>query len=289
MLKYFIILTSFLFTSSIQIAFATQNFSSIKTQATLANATYLDLDELKAAMLAEDIKLVRHITLPDSQVSYFLTQSKGVQTIAIRGTANLQNAMVDIDLALQVDSNLGIILHQGFASAARAVYQDVKPYLTEDMTIQTTGHSLGGAVAVILSMYLTQNDYNLSQIITFGQPKVTNVAGAEKFRYLPLTRIVTAKDIVPLVPPLSPMQIKELDIYWHMGEEVILLDNSEYSQTNGIKSMLRATKFTSSIPNEENLSAHQMSNYAHLVDELVNNAVEIPYKTEISFWGISIN
>ena len=289
MLKYFIILTSLLFTSSIQVVFATQNFSSIKTQATLANATYLDVDELKAAMQAENIKLVRHTTLPESQVSYFLTQYKGVQTIAIRGTANLQNAMVDIDLALQADASLGIILHQGFASAARAVYLDVKPYLADDIPIQTTGHSLGGAVAVILSMYLTQNDYNLSQIITFGQPKVTNVAGAEKFSYLPLTRIVTAKDIVPLVPPLSPMQIKELDIYWHMGEEVILLDNSEYSQTNGIKSMLRATKFTSSVPNEENLSAHQMSNYVRLVDELINDSVEIPYKTEISFWGISIN
>jgi len=272
-----------------QTVFAAQNFSAIKRQATLANATYLETDELKAAMQAKEIQLVHQTTLPESQVSYFLTQSNGVQTIAIRGTANLQNAMVDIDLALQADAKLGIILHQGFASAARAIYQDVKPYLADDMPIQTTGHSLGGAIAVILSMYLTQDDYNLSQIITFGQPKVTNVAGAEKFSDLPLTRIVTAKDIVPLVPPLSPMQIKELDIYWHIGEEVILLDNSEYSQTNGIKSMLRATKFTSSIPDEENLNAHKMDNYARLVDQLIDNAVEIPYKTEISFWGISIN
>jgi len=272
-----------------QSAFAAQNFSDINYQATLANATYLEVDQLNTLMQSENRELVHQTTLPESQVSYFLTQSNGVQTIAIRGTANLQNAMVDIDLALQADAKLGIILHQGFASAARAIYQDVKPYLADDMPIQTTGHSLGGAIAVILSMYLTQDDYNLSQIITFGQPKVTNVAGAEKFSDLPLIRVVTAKDIVPLVPPLSPMQIKELDIYWHIGEEMILLDNSEYSQTNGIKSMLRATKFTSSIPDEENLNAHKMDNYARLVQQLTDNAVEIPYKTEISFWGISIN
>ena len=289
MFKYSITLISLIFTLLMQNALAAQNFSTIKAQAILAQATYLDANELEKVVQAEGYELIHQTTLPDSQVSYFLIKKNGVQTIAIRGTANLENAMTDLDLALQADNKLNIIMHQGFASATRAVYKDVKPFLIKDMPIQTTGHSLGGAISVILAMYLTQDNYDLTQVITFGQPKVTNVSGAEKFSHLPLTRIVTAHDIVPLVPPLSPMQIKELDIYWHMGEEVILLDNREYSQTNGMKSMLRATKFTSSVPSEKNLNAHKMDTYIRLINGLLRNPVEIPYKMKINLWGFSIN
>ena len=272
-----------------QTVFALPAFSNIKEQALLADATYLDGLEFKAVMDETKSVLIHQAVLPNSQVSYFLVNHKGVQTIAVRGTANLQNAMVDIDLALQPDAKLNIILHQGFASAARAIYQDIQTYLDPTLPVQTTGHSLGGAIAVILSMYLTQDDYQVTQVVTFGQPKVTNVTGAKQFTALPLTRLVTAKDIVPLVPPLSPLQIKDMDIYWHMGEEIILLDNHQYSETNGIKSMLRATKFTSSVPDEANLHAHKMSYYLRLIDQLLKDPVAVPYKTEISFWGLSLD
>jgi len=288
MFKRLFIITLTLITAT-QTVFALPAFSNIKEQALLADATYLDGLEFKAVMDETKSVLIHQAVLPDSQVSYFLVNHKGVQTIAVRGTANLQNAMVDIDLALQPDAKLNIILHQGFASAARAIYQDIQTYLDPTLPVQTTGHSLGGAIAVILSMYLTQDDYQVTQVVTFGQPKVTNVTGAKQFTALPLTRLVTAKDIVPLVPPLSPLQIKDMDIYWHMGEEIILLDNHQYSETNGIKSMLRATKFTSSVPDEANLHAHKMSYYLRLIDQLLKDPVAVPYKTEISFWGLSLD
>jgi len=288
MLKRLFIITLTLITTT-HTAFALPAFSNIKEQALLADATYLDGLEFKAVMDETESTLIHQAVLADSQVSYFLVNHKGVQTIAVRGTANLQNAMVDIDLALQPDAKLNIILHQGFASAARAIYQDIQTYLDPTLPVQTTGHSLGGAIAVILSMYLTQDDYQVTQVVTFGQPKVTNVTGAKQFSALPLTRLVTAKDIVPLVPPLSPLQIKDMDIYWHMGEEIILLDNHQYSETNGIKSMLRATKFTSSVPDEANLHAHKMSYYLGLIDQLLKDPVAVPYKTEISFWGLSLD
>jgi len=286
--RLFFIISIILFTAT-QATFAQPVFSNIKEQALLADATYLDGLEFKAMMDETNSTLVHQAVLTDSQVSYFLVNHKGVQTIAVRGTANLQNAMVDIDLALQPDAKLHITLHQGFAAAARAIYQDIKPYLDPTLPVQTTGHSLGGAIAVILSMYLTQDDYQVAQVVTFGQPKVTNVTGARQFSALPLTRLVTAKDIVPLVPPISPLQIQDMDIYWHMGEEIILLDNHQYSETNGIKSMLRATKFTSSVPDEANLHAHKMSHYLRLIDQLLSDPVAVPYKTEISFWGLSLD
>ena len=276
-----------------QWAFAEQDFTHIKTQARLADATYIDATA--SLSLADYLHqggdtLVHQAVMPNSQVSYFLSKKDGVQTIAIRGTSNVENVIVDLDLALQLDPQLNIVLHQGFAKAARAVLEDVKPYLNSEYKIRTTGHSLGGAIAVILAMYLEQDSaYQLTQVVSFGQPKVTNVSGAAQFNDLPLIRVVTPLDIVPLVPPLSPLQIQEMDIYWHMGEEVILMGNQEYAQTKGLKSMLRATKFTSALPNEANLLAHQMSTYNHLIDKLLLSAKEVPYKMQINLFGFSFD
>ncbi|WP_258861121.1 lipase family protein [Marinomonas foliarum] len=272
-----------------QLALAQPNFTVIKAQAKLSDDTYLESSTLEQRLIEQGQALVHQSLISLSQVSYFLSRSKKVQTIAIRGTANLENAMLDLDLQLQPDTLLDIKLHQGFGSGAKAVYEDIKPFLTQDQPIQLTGHSLGGAIAVILGMYLQNDGYPVEQIITFGQPKVTNVTGANKFHTLPLTRVVTPDDIVPLVPPISPMQIKDLDIFWHMGEEIILIDKGEFAQTNGVKAMLRATKFATAIPSEKNLRAHKMTTYISLIEQLQTSPKETTYKTEISLFGFSFD
>jgi triacylglycerol lipase len=282
--KCFLLLV--LFTS---LAHASPDFSIIESQAQLSNDTYLEANQLQSRLKTQNQTLVHQSIIPESQVSYFLSRANGIQTIAIRGTANLENVMLDLDLELKPDTALDIKLHQGFGSAAKAVYTDVKPYLNEKLPIHITGHSLGGAIAVILGLYLQQEDYAVTQIITFGQPKVTNVTGAKKYDLLPLIRVVTLNDIVPLVPPISPMQIRDLDIFWHIGEEVILMGDNKFSQTNGVKAMLRATKFTTSVPNEKNLIAHKMDTYLSLIDGLTQTATNVPYKTGISIFGFSFD
>ena len=282
--KCFLLLV--LFTS---LAHASPDFSIIKSQAQLSNDTYLEANQLQSRLKTQNQTLVHQSIIPESQVSYFLSRANGIQTIAIRGTANLENVMLDLDLELKPDTALDIKLHQGFGSAAKAVYTDIKPYLNEKLPIHITGHSLGGAIAVILGLYLQQEDYAVTQIITFGQPKVTNVTGAKKYDLLPLIRVVTLNDIVPLVPPISPMQIRDLDIFWHIGEEVILMGDNKFSQTNGVKAMLRATKFTTSVPNEKNLIAHKMDTYLSLIDGLTQTATNVPYKTGISIFGFSFD
>ncbi|MAY14016.1 MAG: lipase [Oceanospirillaceae bacterium] len=269
---------------------AAPDFAQLRIQAQLSGDTYLADSEREAQLLQQGQTLIHQATLADSQVSYFLSQGNGVQTIAIRGTANLANVMVDLDIEFQPDERLGITLHNGFRSAAEAVFNDVRPRLVAGMPVQVTGHSLGGAIAVVLAMYLKHDTaMQITQVITFGQPKVTNVTGADLYASIPLTRVVTQKDLVPLVPPLSPLQIKDLDVYWHMGEEIILLGSQQYSQTRGLKSMLRATKLSTALPDESNLQAHQITTYQALIDELLQSAEEVPYQMEINLFGLSIN
>jgi triacylglycerol lipase len=278
---------------------AAPDFSAMKQSAILAGAAYGEKVDIQKTLSDLKLPFIQTAVLPGSEVSYFLTnihqeqssnkQAKTVQMIAVRGTANLQNVMVDLDVNFVQDKILNIQVHQGFASAAQAVYNHVKPLLKKDMAVQTTGHSLGGAVAVILAMYLQKDGYNIQPFMTFGQPKVSNVGGTQAFPDLPLTRVVTKEDIVPLVPPLSPLQLSNLDIYWHSGEEVILLKAEKYSITSGLKSMARATKFTSALPREDNLNAHKMTTYLNLIESKLHQAKEVPYKTGISVFGMSFD
>lgn len=269
-------------------AFALPNFQDIEQSGQLSSLAYGG-DDIKSPLMDMGHVLIHQTVLEGVEVSYFLTVHEGVQFITVRGTANLQNAMVDLDINLKQDETLGIFVHQGFANAALGIMKNVTEFLDQSKPVRTTGHSLGGAAAVMLAMYLDKQGYDLGQVITFGQPKVTNVGGADVFSHLPLLRVVTEKDIVPLVPPLSPLQIKNLDIYWHMGEEMILLQGQDYALTQGLKSMLRATKFTSALPSETNLQAHKMQTYLDLISLKIEEATQVPYKTELNLFGVSFD
>ena len=67
----------------------------------------------------------------------------------------------------------------------------------------------------------------------FGQPKVTNRAGVEKYRGLPLLRFVNDKDPVPLLPPLDISTILDEGPYKHVGPEVVLKDGTDYAYFDG--------------------------------------------------------
>lgn len=264
------------------------DFTRIQEQAVFADASYQPVDKVRVLTESRDFTLTHHHTIADVQITYFLATNEltRTQVISVRGTSNVENAMVDISLKLLVDPNTGIALHQGFAHAARQVFKELKPLLKPDYQIQLTGHSLGGAVAVILAMYLDSDDFNIGQVVTFGQPKVTNVSGAEKLKHIDLIRVVTPDDLVPLAPPFDPLDIQNIDIYWHAGKEVILLPGNQYAILEGMDSMLRATKFTQKLLSEDNLNHHQMSLYLQMIKTKVKTSELVPYKTDLNLFNL---
>lgn len=154
--------------------------------------------------------------------------ARRVQWIVVRGTSNLINIQLDADYNKVVDSRLQIPLHKGFADAALQVYQFAKPLLKSDYETRITGHSLGGAAAVIVLMLLKEDGFKLGPAITFGQPMVTNRDGARKYRALPLLRFVNDKDPVPWLPPLEVFAVLDEGPFQHFGPEVVLEDGPNY-------------------------------------------------------------
>ncbi|MCI0428487.1 MAG: lipase family protein [Nitrospiraceae bacterium] len=157
-----------------------------------------------------------------------LDDAKRVQWIVVRGTSNLINIRLDVDYNKVVDPRLQIPLHKGFADGALQVYQFAKPLLKTDYETRVTGHSFGGAAAVIVLMLLKEDGFKLGQAMTFGQPKVTNGDGARKYRTLPLLRFVNDQDPVPLLPPFELFAVLDEGPYQHFGPEVVLEDGSTY-------------------------------------------------------------
>ena len=264
------------------------NFALLQKQAIFANAAYQSKDEILALVESANYTLSFYQTIPDIQIAFFLATNEASETqvISIRGTSNIENAMVDIYLQLVDDQKTGLRLHHGFSLAARKVYAQLKPLLKPGYKINTTGHSLGGAVALILAMYLDADQFDIEQVTTFGQPKVTNIAGAGKIQHLNVIRVVTPFDLVPLAPLFDPLDINNLDVYWHAGIEVILLADNQYAILEGLDSMLRASSFTQKPLNEENLSNHQMALYLEMLEAKSKSAKLIPYQNNFNLFNL---
>jgi len=264
------------------------NFTEIHKQAIFANAAYQPKDTVRDLVEASNYRLTLYHTIPDIQISFFLATNElnKTQIISVRGTSNIENALVDISLKLMVDKNTGVRLHEGFSFAAKKVYAELKPLLQPDYKIKVTGHSLGGAVALILGMYLDAYQFDIEQVITFGQPKVTNISGANNIHHINVIRVVTPFDLVPLVPPFDPLDISNLDVYWHAGKEVILLADTQYAILEGTDSMLRATRFTQKPLTEDNLNNHQMPLYLERIKAKTKSSKLVPYQTDLNLFNL---
>ena len=263
------------------------NFAEIKKQALFSRAVYQSEADIRDLVESYQYRLGLYQTIPDSQITFFLATSDSTRThlISVRGTSNVENAMVDIALKLMNDKKTGARLHQGFSYAAKQVYAQIRPLLKQDYKLQFTGHSLGGAVALILAMYLDADGLEIDQVITFGQPKVTNPAGANSIAHLNIVRVVTPTDLVPLLPPFDPLDLSNLDIYWHAGKEVILLEGDRYSVLEAADSMLRAAQFILQPLTEENLTNHYMAPYLDLIELKTQSSRRVILRNSLKLFG----
>lgn len=136
----------------------------------------------------------------------FITHSDELILIAVRGTYELiADGLRDAD-AFQVPfEDTDSKVHRGFYESAQTAYEFVVNYLEKfyaGQKLMICGHSLGGAVALILSEMLRRRpgfDYTL-QLYTYGAPRAGDanfVAGAKGLVH---HRIVNHNDPVPSVP-----------------------------------------------------------------------------------------
>ena len=200
--------------------------------------------------------------LPASNGRYFisLNHADRIQTIAIRGSVNNQNTWVDVDSLKVFDPRLKIFLHRGFKQATDELYTDAVPFLRKDYKTRITGHSLGGAMACILMMDLLNDGVSVEQVVTFGQPKVTNEQGGRNLAGAPFLRIINDQDLVAQAPP-SDLVFDLSGSYEHFGPEITLHADARwtYSATPIPKEFITHDNWKQ--VDLENATDHQVKNY----------------------------
>jgi len=164
------------------------------------------------------------------EVAFEVKQENGISIIVIRGTANDANVLSDVDVRLVSDVRTGIKLHKGFRDASLGVMEIIDRDHTVEHTVHVTGHSLGGAVAQIIGMWLHKRGNNV-QIFSYGSPKVSSEVLPEG--QPTHWRVVRRSDPIPFTPPWpyrhTGLFIDSQDLDWGADN-----DNGLISQTDGL-------------------------------------------------------
>ncbi len=134
----------------------------------------------------------------------FITHNDKVILITIRGTAGNQDILRDLD-ARQVPIEEGVgKAHRGFHGAYVAAKNFADRYLEAfygDQTIILCGHSLGGAIALLLAEWIRRRPRAPRVILyTYGAPRAGDQAFVTSAGSLVHHRLVNHNDPVPAVP-----------------------------------------------------------------------------------------
>lgn len=190
----------------------TLNASDLVQAATLSNDVYLPPAQFIQKYESKNYRLV---PAKVSGVQFYIFVQKEQLWVVFEGTDNLQNIETDLDISEMPfrDENSSRV-HAGYYKEALEALEVIRPYLHQNMHITVTGHSLGGAVAHLLSALLYKEGYDVT-VYTFGAPPVGNAAFVKSIRGLKHERYTHIFDIIPLLKKSYVEKIKEAMGYVH--------------------------------------------------------------------------
>lgn len=119
----------------------------------------------------------------------------------LSATKDYRNILTDIKIRFYRDKS-GAKLATGFSEAYALVEKQIANALAKlgpDLPLYITGHSLGGALAVIASIRIRPSD-RIAACYTYGCPRVGNAEFTNELWKIPVYRQAHSADIVPRVP-----------------------------------------------------------------------------------------
>ncbi len=145
-------------------------------------------------------------------ISGFVLDNPDICWIVITGTNEATDWLTNMNVKKTSDG-----FHRGFRSSSIPVHSFAEKYIG-DKPIIVTGHSMGGAIAVIVGARISAPIRDVS-VITFGQPRIATILGISN---IPIwlkdyTRVVNMRDPVPYTPFW-------LMGYKHFGKVIYLSD-----------------------------------------------------------------
>jgi triacylglycerol lipase len=183
----------------------------------------------------------RLISVDNTQV--YVAQNDAVIVVAFRGSesptsldgfkdwllTNANNYLIMPEGQSGTDfaaAGVGARFHRGFMDALQMIWEPLSAALDQatkakERPLWVTGHSLGGALALLAAWRLQRNFVDVHEIVTFGAPMIGNDATAKAFEKEfsgKIFRYVDLNDVVPHLPSVSLLA----NAYMHCLNEVAL-------------------------------------------------------------------
>ncbi len=162
----------------------------------LSADAYLSSKEFKAKYKTENNKVG---SSSYNNVKFFAIEDDENIFITFRGTASEDNAKTDLNIKhLQFLDIENSQVHAGFYNIAVHSKKIFRNLIKKDKPIVITGHSLGGAVALLLGGILHKDGKNV-KVFTFGAPPVGNNIFIDNLKDLDHKRYVHQYDMIPKI------------------------------------------------------------------------------------------
>ncbi|GAA2821402.1 lipase family protein [Saccharopolyspora taberi] len=214
-----------------------------------------------------------HQMLPIDDTQGFVAGSDRMIILAFRGTEpkKIQDWLTDVNGPAAPGPGAKGFVHLGFHQALDSVFPEIKDAIAEfrdnGQTLWITGHSLGGALAMLAAARLHFEDPRLTAdgVYTFGQPRTCDRFLANAYDEVLESRtfrFVNNNDIVPQVPP-EPLYhhvktLRYFDAKGNLREKTSLL-GSITDKAKGLTSDMFA-------PATDGIRDHQMAKYVELME-----------------------
>jgi hypothetical protein len=228
----------------------------------------------------------------------YLAQNEDALVVAFRGSqapttldglkdwllTNANNYLIIPEGRIGTDfaaAGVGARFHRGFMEALAEIWEPLLTSVSEaveskDRPLWVTGHSLGGALALMTAWRLGRNFISVHEVVTFGAPMVGNEAAAQAFEREfagKIFRYVNLEDPVPLLPSISLVA----NTYAHCPTEVSLtavgaiasaIDTLKQSAGTAVDRLLEATQIDHLWKVVQgHISAHFIGHYQERVKE----------------------
>lgn len=170
------------------------------------------------------------ITNPKTDTQAIILEMDNEIIVSFRGTSSIYDVLTNIFCLNHKIDNTDMYVHKGFYDAVISVYKKIIPLIRNDKKVCVTGHSLGGALAMIFTL-LYKSEFNNDDIYlyTYGAPRCGNFEFAKKMNELKnFYRITMRNDIIP--------KFVYKYYYYHCGEHYHINSNNdiEYIENNSI-------------------------------------------------------
>lgn len=165
-----------------------------------------DLAELAVAAYTEPPTISGAVIFRGTHA--LLREVDGVPVIAFRGTDDPADFVIDAlarpELAYSRATGL-VFVHAGFKAAAASLFPQVEAAVAGSHNFVLTGHSLGGALALLVGAALRAVGKEPRLIVTFGAPKVGFGRFARALDGIEVRQYRRGNDPVPTLPLALPL------------------------------------------------------------------------------------